>query len=397
MSKLFKILCGGLLLLTVMAFAYNSFSMFWPEEKKLSESAKLLQQRFKQQASFEGSGWSLRDIYVADKQLFVLVDFPPESLGASRSAPVYSELVRYCPIFRQDSYWEENYAQPFTIYLVNKGENSAKAIARCSKRVNEEIYERITTTGTISGSQPVVLPKEGEDPQALDSAASKGDPSFNQAEEAMRFGKIKVLQEYLNKRPELVELYKSGGHTLLFYSMTPEDIKILIGYGADPNIKIRNGPTVLEWLSGIRRSSNTIKALIEEGADARQVAPQFAINGEIAELLLESGAPITENSLFEALKTSRLDVAEVLYAHGASLDGTTCVASSPLHYLIDEVKRNYSNDLEKELRKVKAALRFGASLDEQVGGLTPLEYIEQQPDWDGRNEIITMLRNYGTE
>jgi len=396
MSNSLKVLSLALLTSSVIAYLYlDLFSSFWSEEKKLSESVKLLQQRFSSQVSFDLSGWSLRNIYVADGELFVIVDFPPSTVGQSRMAPVYSELVRYCPVVDQDRYWDKSFTQPFTLYLANAGKGSARTIARCIRSFDKEMYDRIATTGSVSGSQLVVIPNEGEERQMLDSAAANGIPSFNQAKEAMYFDKLKELQAYLNERPELVDLYDGSGQTLLFLSDTPEEVKILIGYGANLNIKQRNGPTVLGWVSELGRSYSTVKALIEAGADVNQVDVAFSRTGKVAELLLKNGAQVSDSSLFNAIvDRNNVDVAEVLYSYGARLDKTSLV-SSPLHFIIDSIKRGYSGDLEKNLEMFGTAIRFGASLEKRVNGLTPLEYAQRQPDWDGREEIIAILRANG--
>lgn len=399
MSNRLGVLLLALLSFAVIAYLYSDvFSFFWSEDKKLSESGKLLQQRFSNEEFMSFSGWSLRNIYASDGKLLVIMDFPsPRVAGKILKAPVYSELVRYCPVVDQDSYWDKSFTQPFTLYLANAGKSRARAIARCTRSFDKQMSDRIATTGSVSGSQLVVRPKEGEDPDVLDSAAANGVPSFNQAQEAMHLDKFKELQGYLNERPELVDLYDGGGETLLFSSDTPEEVKILIGYGADPNIKRRNGPTVLGWVSEFGRSYGAVKVLIEAGAEVDQVEVGFARTDKIAKLLLKKGARVSDNSLFKAIvHRSNLDVAEVLYAHGARLDRTTLV-SSPLHYMINSVKHRYSGDLEKQLQMFDAAIRFGASIEKRENGLTPLEYVQSQADWDGREEIISMLRAHDTE
>ncbi|MDH5525478.1 MAG: hypothetical protein OEY01_16030 [Desulfobulbaceae bacterium] len=398
MSKIIKTFLILLSLSIAAGLVFYKFSpIFWSQEKMLAESAKLLQQRFNDQMLIESSGWSLRKIYVTEGQLFVIMNFPRQSQGGiARSAPVFSELVRQCPVVGEDSYWDNGYAQPFTIYLSNEGKSNARSIARCSSALDRAAHDRIKEAGLLSGAEVEIYPKEDDDPQLLDAAAAEGSPSYNQAVEAMRRDDTKLLQEYLNTRPELVALYDRVGHTLLYESSSPVEVKILIGYGANLNVRQRNGPTVLGRLSEMGFASySVVKTLINEGADATQVGPEYARTGKIARLLLDNGAPITNNSLYEALSNKNdFSVAEALYAKGARLNTTTLVPS-PLHSLIDNASSKYvGGPLEEKLSRIEMALKLGADPDRRQDGLTALEYVQQQPEWNGRDEVITLLRQH---
>lgn len=135
----------------------------------------------------------------------------------------------------------------------------------------------------------------GIDPKLGDA---KGFTPLHSAAAFRHTGIVKSLLDH-GADPKAVA---EGGYSVLLSACSgwpkKEIIELLIGIGADPNVKSDDGVTPLQKLS-FREPPETLKLLLAAGADVNQVgwegstALHWAIDGdnvEVAHLLAESGA-----------------------------------------------------------------------------------------------------------
>ncbi len=177
------------------------------------------------------------------------------------------------------------------------------------------------------------------DSYPLSRAAYAGD-----AEALEGLLKISSLQQMLNER----ETSGSGSYTpLMFAAMKGRAaaISVLLGAGADPNIKDSQGAGALIW-AAYNGSAGAVEALLkaegikidERDSDGLTALAQAAIKGRAAAVsaLLGAGADpdITDNegrsAIFYAAKSGRADIMGMLLSAGASPNLTDSLGRTPL-------------------------------------------------------------------
>lgn len=359
------------------------------------ESAEWLDQAYRADPPYplEDGDWSLRTFIVAGDDLRVVVDYPA---GAASQPPTYSEIMQLCPIAGAEDYWEQSFAQPFTIYLSDYGDGRVQTMARCDRSFDFARYEIVTGQAEPDPATSI-LPREGESSDDLEAAASDGDPSFEAVSKMLHREQLRDVEDALRKRSELVRLYDEFGHTLLYDAQSPEAVRMLIGYGAEPNVSTRNGEvTPLQWLAETGASFPTLEAMVRNGAQPGRTHPGSVRNPEIVEFLLDGGAPVSGNALFDAIASYRFDVADLLFERGADINTTT--SASPLHYLASQTRRNVrapgdsvEEQLAKNIEAFRRAVRYGADPDRREADLTIREYLEANRGWAGRDRLLAIL------
>jgi uncharacterized protein len=123
--------------------------------------------------------------------------------------------------------------------------------------------------------------------------------------EAAAAGNLAALRQALDASPDSVSAYSADGWTPLHLAAafgTPEAVRLLLESGASVNAISKNAQTnqPLHAALALGRNAESIRLLLDAGADpnARQTAGFTAI--------------------FSAAAANRLDLAEILVAHGAN-------------------------------------------------------------------------------
>jgi ankyrin repeat protein len=366
----------------------------------VQSAVEILHRHFASSPRLDQSGWSVRDIYEKDEQLYAVLDFPDKSLdGKARLAPTYRQLLALCPVVAVDDYWRHASAKPFSLYLSKVGKSGAIQMTLCTSSFDEAAFARAAGLVPNEDLPPVVLPPENVDPDSISAQLSQGSPSFNQALEAMEDDDNTRLQRYLMQRPELVHFYDSRGTTLLFSASSAAEAIVLVAYGADPNVQLRDGPTVLGWASTYKNRAGVVSRLIDMGANAKYASPELAASKKIAELLLANGAVITENSLNDALANHHVEAAAVLYERGARLETANkyhLEGTTPLHYALKFVPHHSEKVLPYQLEEIEAFIKYTQNVNApDANGVTPLASVAQQKPWHGQEKILELLRRYG--
>lgn len=158
---------------------------------------------------------------------------------------------------------------------------------------------------------------------------------------ALQEGDAQLVQSLLETNPVLVNLENNDGFTPLGYAAHfghKEVVKLLLDYGAEINalshskLSFIPSNTALHAAIAGNRSVEVVELLIHSGADVNALdshghnplqAAAFEGNLEIANLLIENGAEVSNNSGFGsalaiALKRGHLEFAEFLRKHGAT-------------------------------------------------------------------------------
>lgn len=362
------------------------------------ESLSGLRTHILAEMSYQGSGWDVRDIYRAEGRLFAVLEFSPvEEGGQAGAAPVFSELVRLCPVTDRDDYWQSEYAESFTLYLARKGRQGAEAMAFCTPQIDALTYDRLIDRHSATLESPQQLPPPGSDLEVLNRQLGEGTPSFNDARSALDYQDLRKLQEILFARPELVDMYSSQGRTLLYEAENASAVSVLIAFGANPNVADGDGITAIGWLSQLTSREGAVKQLVEMGVNAKDSYPEYAASAEIAELLLRHGATVSDQSLYTAIENGMPGVAEVLYEHGARLKDSP-LPDGVLHSLIRGAQAAGESDLPTHLAKIERFADFGADLNEKNRyGMTPFQAASQAEDWYGKSELVALLFRLGAE
>jgi hypothetical protein len=337
-------------------------------------------------------GWSLRTFIVGAEDLKLMVEYPAD---ASSQPPAYAEIMELCPIAGVDGYWRQSFAQPYMIYLSGYDNSDGKTLARCDRSFDHARFE-VVSGRVVPAPETLILPREGDDSAALKAAAASGEPSFDEVSKMTNGNRLDDLEDALMQRPELVTLYDNFGHTLLYDAYTAEAVRLLVGFGADPNvISDVGGVTPLQWHAESGTSMATLESLVHNGALPGRTKPEFVKDRDIAVYLLDLGAPIAENALLEALAEHRFEIAALLHERGADIGATTSV--SPLHYVAERTRMNrrLPGDTRKlidaDIEAFRRALRYGADPQRRSEGATVREFLEAEPDWAGRDDLIAVL------
>jgi hypothetical protein len=338
---------------------------------------------------FEFNKWKLRQIGMAGDDLVVTAEIPKDSARRPHP-PTVSQVVHHCPLFGFDDYWDQDFAKPFTIYLSKEGSSKAITLVRCGRLLNQSRYHRMTGQKK-QDNEPEMHPLPGEDAAALNAAAENGDPSFAVASSAVSGDKANDVIGALKQRPELVDLYDGSGKTLLFDARSPKIVRILVGHGADINHLADGESTPLQWAAETSASVETLQTMIWEGADVNLTYPEEAATAEIAELLLDEGAPVGDDALIEALRFHENDIAGVLYAHGARFDPGS--STSPLHHLAGLALESRQTVLENRVEAFRLACEYGADPQRLSGNQTVLAYVMSRPDSSVRAELLKILES----
>ncbi|MEM9182879.1 MAG: hypothetical protein AAGB27_06950 [Pseudomonadota bacterium] len=357
----------------------------------------LLRQHFGADTALAGTGWKLRDISGAGDRFIVVLDFPPAGSG-SRSAPVFTELVALCPVSSSDAYWKHRRAQPFSLFLSRSGKKGAEAIAFCTRSFDYDAYKRLTDPRSIAQEPLTKLPPAGSDTALLDKAVGEGSPSFEEAQRALAEDNTGRLQDILFSRQELVETFTGGGRTLLFDADSASEVKVLIAFGANPNVADSDGTPLLEWHAqlGDNRLA-ALRQLLEMGAAARHVRPDYAGSPEIALLLLDNGAEATGESLLEAIRAGMPGVPQVLYDDGARLDQASNQADV-LHSLVRSSNLFTEAQLPERLNRLERFVALGGDINLPDGsGASVLSVATQMEPWHGKDALIERLVELGAE
>lgn len=364
----------------------------WPHKRIVEQSARRLEEHFEETNVISEQGWRLRSVEKSGKAPIVVVDFPAHAGDRARSAPIYSELIRLCPVHPTAGYWEDSYVLPFTVYLVDEERAAARAIVRCDHRYDIHVVEAYGSGRGFPHHVVEVAPEEGETAEEIQQKITSGSPSYVEVQAAMRNNNNRELQLALSRRPDLVRTYDTSGSTLLFDADTPEEAMVLIGFGANPNAQMRNGWSVLSWASEHRDNASVVKILLDSGAEIASARPEYARSAELARMLIERDAPITNDSLFEAIREGHLDVARVLYDAGARMDHTS-LTTSPLHFFVGEALGATASTYEDKKLRLQAAIELGAPAERTYRGRSLWEFIAQHPNSNRRQEVIAILKN----
>ena len=362
----------------------------WPHKRIVEQSARRLEEYFERTNVISEQGWRLRSVEKNSESPIVIVDFPAHAGDRARSAPIYSELIRLCPVHPTSGYWRDSYVLPFTVYLVDEGKTAARTIAHCDHRYNVEVVKAYGSGEGFPHHEIEVAPAEGEAAEEIQQRITSGNPSYVEVQAAMRNNKNRELQLALSRRPELVRTYDTSGSTLLFDADTPEEAMVLIGFGANPNAQMRNGWSVLSWASEHHGNTSLVKILLDSGAEVESARPEYVRTPELARLLIDRQAPITNDSLFEAIREGHLEVARVLYGAGARMDRTSLTAS-PLHFFVGEALGASASMVEGKKSRLQTAIELGAPAERTYRGRSLWEFIAQHPNSKRRQEVIAIL------
>jgi ankyrin repeat protein len=154
-----------------------------------------------------------------------------------------------------------------------------------------------------------------------------GSPHPDSVIDAIYFGGVEVIEEYVNT--ENVNLVDEDGHSLLSRAATAGDlnmkiIRLLVKNGADVNIRLREGGTLLHFAAHLLRK-NLAAELLRAGCDPNatndagetalsKVLWAFNPKADLIEILLEHGADPTmkavggESALDLAARTGQTDL-----------------------------------------------------------------------------------------
>ncbi|MEM7706847.1 MAG: hypothetical protein AAF358_14910 [Pseudomonadota bacterium] len=357
----------------------------------------LLRQHFGADTALEETGWKLRDISGAGDRFVVVLDFPPAGSG-SRSAPVFTELVALCPVTSSDAYWTNKHAQPFSLFISRSGKKGAEAMAFCTRSFDYDAYRRLTDPRSIAREPLTNLPPADADPESLNRMVEQGSPSFAEAQRALMDDDTGRLQDILFARQELVEAYTGGGRTLLFDADSASEVKVLIAFGANPNVADSDGVPLLEWHAQLGENRLAVlRQLIEMGAAARHVRPEYAGTPEVALLLLDNGAEATGDSLLEAIRAGMPGVPQVLYDRGARLDQAPNQADV-LHSLVRSSNLYTEAQLPGWLNRLERFVALGGDINLPDGsGVGVLSVATQTEPWHGKDALIERLVELGAE
>ncbi len=172
--------------------------------------------------------------------------------------------------------------------------------------------------------------------------------------------------------------------------------EILILHGADINIKGEHDLTLLD-VAIMTNKNDMAKFLIEKGIQLNEQNLDWAVrngNKEIAELLINKGldvnAPYTlkfnrschccPTPLVVAASKNQSEVAQMLFEHGANINGNEKNCYTPLHAAAEH----------RAEKTVKLLLGKGADVNAEDGeGHTPLYYATENEDITVQQILIT--------
>lgn len=355
-----------------------------------------LKHHFETSSDFKYGKWTLGDVYFKNKHPLVQLTLPVDLTQYINRLRAQLSIKLLCPVAGTDDYWKHESAKPFLIYL--SGDNgNAKAMVYCTKAFDKTEYNKAQSPSQYPAKM-LVLPPENADLNKIDAQLSAGKPSYKDAQKALDDHDVISLQNYLMERPELVHMYSSGGRTLLFDADTINEVYMLLAFGANPNVKERDGLSVLEWTARVEDNVPQTKQLINMGADAKLVSPDYVGSAKLASLLLDNGAVITEDSLQNALRDYKLGAAEALYEHGARFNKDAYGYNRYLHNAVRDTF--YDNDFlfKGGFKKTEAYVKYLDDLNlEDDQGLTALDIAKSGPEFFGKQQIIDLLVSHGAK
>jgi hypothetical protein len=349
------------------------------------ETVNLIREHLENHPLLKTYVWLYQTTFTAEGSYSAVIDFPENA----RYAPTYPQLLALCPNPTESNFWNQPAAKPFLIYLTRLGSEKAMQIARCTKDMTHPSNRKVPKPDT----PPAIYPPENADLVLLKKEAAEGSPSFNDAKEALKTYNKNLLLRYLIKRPELASLYDETGRTLLFYEHGIDQIIILIAFGAEPNIQLRNGDSILTEVTGSSEFSS-VKKFVELGANPKYCKPEHSFRPESAEFLLEHGAPISPDALENAMGNGKYEIAEILYKHGARFETDEFYKKyglQPLHQKIKYVlSRN--DDIPALMKEVELYIRYTENIQAvDKSGLTALEFTDIN-EGIAKEQIIKLLR-----
>ena len=169
----------------------------------------------------------------------------------------------------------------------------------------------------------------------------------------------------------------AGGTTLLMASAwDPDKVRLLIKKGADVTVRSPAGVDAISAATGIRRSTASIRALLDAGGPAeppagvrvrRSPIVLASMAGDVANvrLLLSHGAKASAEAAAEAVTFGHADVLSALVEAGADVSGAESTGVNLLHWAT----------ITNRTDLIPILLAAGVPLDDVDGfGFTPLMY-----------------------
>jgi hypothetical protein len=352
-----------------------------------AETVNLIRKHLENHTSLKTYAWLYRTVYTVDGNYFAIIDFPKNA----RYAPTYPQLLALCPNPTESHFWIQSEAKSFLLYLTRPGKKNAIQIARCIKDIQHPGNKNTPKPDT----PPIIYPPENADLALLKKAAAEGSPSFNDAKIAINANDMGLLQKYLLKRPELALLYDETGQTLLSDANRLDEIMILMAFGAEANIQLRDGETILTRVTG-NSSLRTVTQFVELGANPKYCRPEESFAPESAEFLLKNGAPISSDALSNAMGNGKFDIADILYQRGARLETTEFYKKNGLILLHKEIEHILliidNKYFDYYLKVAETYIRYTENIQAvDKSGKTVLE-MTQASESIGKEAIIKLLR-----
>jgi len=199
-------------------------------------------------------------------------------------------------------------------------------------------------------------------------------------------GNIKMMQFLLDAGANINKIKDSSGNTVLLTLSMSRSLKIncielLLKYGADPNVKNKEGLTPL-CCACMYRNIHVVHLLLTYGAQVNCIDGysssilHYSIqkgNYQITEMLINCGADVNvqnkfgETSLLQAIKAGRIDLAKLLLDAGANPRIPMTNGKLPIHCAI----MNHTLKCDT----IHLLLSYGSPINSKYKEQTPLHMI----------------------